>query len=320
MVLRNGDIVFILIPRRHAILMTTHVKKTLGSLHALHTATAGTETQGKSRIVVAEDGGKYARKREGRKMTKIRSLEQVLPSQALSLEKEFLTRNAIFFSGTLNGMFPNPVRNSIARSVVNHLNVIDTVDGAQMVLRNGDIVFILIPRHHAILKTTHVKKTLGSLHALHTATAGTETRGKLRIVVAEDGGKYATVGLKPSRGSTGIRESWPPNFTQGNKKEVIKLMTACEEVARSYLPSHVLRGIKNAKRLGNWPKILDGAVGAMYAALSSSLNSYLNSHMDQDFLYLLLTMASSRGLQERINQCDVHNVDICFFLHLHNRG
>ena len=101
-------------------------------------------------------------------------------------------------------------------------------------------MFILIPRRHAILKTTHVKKTLGSLHALHTATAGTETRGKSRIVVAEDGGKYATVGLKPSRGSTGIRESWPRNFAQGDKKEVIKLMTACEEVARSYLPSHVL--------------------------------------------------------------------------------
>jgi hypothetical protein len=79
-------------------------------------------------------------------------------------------------------------------------------------------------------------------------------------------------------------------------------MTACEEVARSYLPSHVLRGIENTKRLGNWPKILDSAVGAMYyPALSSSLNSYLNSHMDQDFLYSLLTMASSCGLQERIN-------------------
>ena len=59
-------------------------------------------------------GGKNARKREGRKMTKIRSLEQVLPSQAHSLEKEYLTHNAIFFSGTPNGMFPNPVRNSIA--------------------------------------------------------------------------------------------------------------------------------------------------------------------------------------------------------------
>jgi hypothetical protein len=111
--------------------------------------------------------GKNARKREGRKMTKIRSLEQVLPSQAHSLEKEYLTRNAIFFSGTPNGMFPNPVRNSITQSVVKHLNIIDTVDGAQMVLRNGNIVFILIPWRHAILKTTHVKKTSGSLHALH---------------------------------------------------------------------------------------------------------------------------------------------------------
>ena len=181
-------------------------------------------------------------------------------------------------------------------------------------------MFILIPRRHAIFKTTHVKKTLGSLHALHTATAGTETQGKLQIVVAEDGGKYATVGLKPSRGSTGIRESWPRNFAQGDKKEVIKLMTACKEVARSYLPSHVLRGIENAKRLGNWPKILDGAVGAMYAALSSSLNSYLNSHTDQDFLYSLLTMASLRGLQESIDQYDVHNVDICNYFAFAQQG
>jgi hypothetical protein len=136
----------------------------------------------------------------------------------------------------------------------------------------------------------------------------------------EDGGKYAIVGLKPSRGSTGIRESWPLKFAQANKKQAIMLMTACKEAARSYLPSHVLRGIRNAKRLGNWPKILDGAVGAMYAALSSALNSYLNSHRDQDFLYSLLTMASSRGLQEDINQYDVHGVDICNYFTFAEQG
>jgi hypothetical protein len=80
--------------------------------------------------------GKNARKHEGRKMTKIRSLEQVLSLQAHSLEKEYLTRNAIFSVAHQTESFLNPVWNSIAQSVVNHLNVIDTVDGAQMVLCN----------------------------------------------------------------------------------------------------------------------------------------------------------------------------------------
>jgi hypothetical protein len=97
-------------------------------------------------------------------------------------------------------------------------------------------------------------------------------------------------------------------------------MTACEEVARSYLPSHVLQGIKKAKRLSNWPKILDGAVGAMYTAFSCSLNSYLNSHMDQDFLYSFLTMTSSHGLQEHIDQYDVHYVDICNYFAFAQQG
>jgi hypothetical protein len=70
--------------------------------------------------------GKNARKCKGRKMTKICSLKQVLPLQAHLLEKEYLTSNAIFFSGTLNGMAPNPVPNSIAQLAIKHLNVIDT--------------------------------------------------------------------------------------------------------------------------------------------------------------------------------------------------
>jgi negative regulator of replication initiation len=41
-----------------------------------------------------------------------------------------------------------------------------------------------------------VKKTIASLYALDDAKRAAEVRGKTRITVAEDKGKYATVGLK----------------------------------------------------------------------------------------------------------------------------
>ena len=69
---------------------------------------------------------------------------------------------------------------------------------------SGDSVFFLIPRKDAIAKATYVNNTLSSLYALDQANAKTEVRGKKRIAVAEDDGKYTTVGLKANRGSKGI--------------------------------------------------------------------------------------------------------------------
>jgi hypothetical protein len=51
-----------------------------------------------------------------------------------------------------------------------------------------------------------VNTTLTSLYALDKAKATAETRGKTRIALAEDDGKYATIGLKPNRDCSGIRE------------------------------------------------------------------------------------------------------------------
>jgi hypothetical protein len=69
---------------------------------------------------------------------------------------------------------------------------------------SGDSVFFLVPRKDAIAKVTHVHDTLTSLHALNQANPKTEVCREERIPVAEDDGKYTTVGLKANRGSKGI--------------------------------------------------------------------------------------------------------------------
>jgi hypothetical protein len=92
---------------------------------------------------------------------------------------------------------------NIIRSVTEDLKVIDTKKGARMKSLSGDSVFFLVPRKDAIAKATHVHKTLSSLHAFDLAIAKTEVRKK-GIAVAEDDGKYTTVGLKANRGSKGI--------------------------------------------------------------------------------------------------------------------
>jgi hypothetical protein len=167
---------------------------------------------------------------------------------------------------------------------------------------SGDTVFILVPRHDAIRKATHVEKTLSALHALDAAKETSETRGKKRIAIAEDDGKYTTVGLKPNRGTVGISESWPKTLQKDDKDEIIKLMTGCEEVGKGYLPPNELRGLRVAKVLGDWPDICGAASQSIYGSLASSKNFYLNTHTDEDFFYSLTTVASAKGLRPDIDR------------------
>jgi hypothetical protein len=158
------------------------------------------------------------------------------------------------------------------------LKVIDTKRGTRMKSLSGDSVFFLVPRKDTIAKAAHVHSTLSSLHALDGANAKTEVHGKKRIAVAEDDGKYTTVGLKANRASKGIRESWPKTFSKDDKKEIIKLMIGCEEVANGFLPPEDLRGFRVAKVLGDWMDLSGAPLRCIFESLASGLNHYLNTH------------------------------------------
>jgi hypothetical protein len=69
-----------------------------------------------------------------------------------------------------------------------------------------------------------------------------ETRERARIPVTEGKGKFTTIGLKPNRGLTGIKESWPDKLSETNQCNVVNLMNTIEEVAKGYIPSDALRG------------------------------------------------------------------------------
>ena len=63
-------------------------------------------------------------------------------------------------------------------SVIEDLQVVDTVSRAHMKTVMGDTVFILIPQHDSIQKMTHVIKTLTSLDALDKVKNKAKSRGK----------------------------------------------------------------------------------------------------------------------------------------------
>jgi hypothetical protein len=239
---------------------------------------------------------KHATRCDKMKMRKLDSLKEVSSSPAHSLDKIFLSSRPVFYSGTANRILPNPIPNGHMLSAMEDLQVIDTVSGARMETASGDTVFVLIPRHDSIYKMTHVRKTLTSLYALDKGKSYAELRGKTRIPVAEDNGRYTTVGLKPNRGWTGITESWPSKLSGLDKERIIKLMTRCEEVAKGYLPSNELRGLKIAQLLGEWQEINGVASHPIWGSLACGKNYYLNSHTDEDFFYSLTTIASKRGL------------------------
>ena len=89
-----------------------------------------------------------------------------------------------------------------------------------------------------------------ALYALDKGKSAAEVRGKSRITVAEDDGKYATVGLKPNRGSTGVTDFWPKKLAETERDTIRKLMHSCQEVAKGYLPSTDVWGLLIAQLLG----------------------------------------------------------------------
>lgn len=263
---------------------------------------------------------KNAMKRNARKSNKLNDLRNVIPSPTHSLPRDSLKSKPVFFSGTSERIVPNPPPNSVVLSAIEDLTVVDTVDGARMVLDNEDVVFILVPRNDSIREMTRVNETLRALHAVDAAKTHAEIRGKTRIPVAENHGKYTTVGLKPDRGHTGIIESWPNKLNNVDKRKIVNLMTRCEEVAKGYLRSDDLRGIERAKLLGNWRNITKGASQPdIWGSLAIALNYYLNSHTDEDFFYSLLTITSAYGLQEDIDRYSL-NADVCNYFTFAEQG
>jgi hypothetical protein len=212
-----------------------------------------TKTTSSLRVVAAHKGtikygaprNYYAKRRGRKKRKKINALQKVVPSRhhVINLEKQSPNR-LIFFSGTSRRSVPNNIPNSIVYSAITNMKVIDTIGGAWMNSNSGDTVFVLIPRKNAILKLSHVEKTLQSLRAIDRSKRCAEKRGKRRVPVPESKqSNYVTVGLKANRGCAGILDSWPHKMEAIDKDRVIKFMNACQEVASGYIQSDELRGI-----------------------------------------------------------------------------
>ena len=278
----------------------------------MHTAYKATLMNGTPR-------SKLAMRRDKVKRKKINSLQEVLPSPVHSQVKIFLSTRPVFYSGTANRVLPNPIPNAVMLSAIQDLQVINTVSGARMQSASGDTVFILIPRNDSINKMTHVLKTITSLYALDKGKSAPEKRGNTRIPVAEDDGQYTTVGLKPSRGHTGITESWPKKLDKDDQDAIIKLMTRCEEAAKGYLPSNEIRGLKFAQLLGEWQEINGVASHPIWGSLACGKNYYLNLHTDDDFFYSLTTIASEGGLCQNIDRYKMHT-EVCNYFTFAEHG
>ena len=233
--------------------------------------------------------------------------------------RSFLSTRLVFYSGTPRRHLPNPIDNGIMLSAVEDLKVINTIFGARMKSASGDTVFTLIPRHDAIHKMTHVKKTVASLYALDAAKRAAEVRGKTRITVAEDDGKYATVGLKANRGSTGVSEIWPQKLSLGDRNSIRKLMARCEEAAKGFIPSDELCGLRIAQLLGEWKEISGVSSIPIWGSLACGRNYYLNSHFDEDFFYSLTTVTSEHGLKEDIDRYSM-DADVCNYFTFAEQG
>ena len=103
------------------------------------------------------------------------------------------------------------------------------------------------------------------------------------MTMAEDDGKYITVGLKPNRGRKGISESWPKKLKDEDRTSILKLMTNYEEVAKGFVQADELRGLRVAQLMGNWLNLKGVSSRPIWGSLACGRNYYLNSHLDEDF-------------------------------------
>jgi hypothetical protein len=87
-----------------------------------------------------------------------------------------------------------------------------------------------------------------------------------------------------------------------DKARVIKLMTACHEVANGYIKSKELHGIQITKRLLQWGGMQGCGPESVLPSFSQALNTYLSLHTDEDFFYSILTMALAHALRDDIDQ------------------
>jgi hypothetical protein len=262
---------------------------------------------------------KSAKRRDRKKTKKIDCLEQVELSPRHVIKKEVLESKPVFFSGTWDRIVPNRVPNSLVLSAIQDLQVVDTVEGARMILENGDIVFILIPRLDSISRVTNVNKILATLYGLEKRKTTSEKRGKKRIPVSENGGKYGTIGLKPNRGSPGICDSWPKKMSRVEKDQIVKLMRSCQDVANGFIPSNKLRGIQIARLLQGWDEMDGGTSQSIWGSLAYGRNHYLNAHTDEDFFYSVITIHSPHGLRNDIDRYHLH-AKICNYFAFPEQG
>jgi hypothetical protein len=275
-----------------------------------------TKTTSSLRVLVAHKATRkhgvpcndHARRRDRKKDRRIHDVEKVIPSPHNMMNMGDDTNSkAVFFSGTSERKVPNQVNNSIVKSAITDMRVVDTVKGARMDLAPDENVFLLIPRKAAIEKLSHVNKTLESMSALNKAKGFTEKRGNKRITATEGkNSNYVTVGLKPNRGSHGILDSWPHKLSAKDKKQILKFMNQCQEVANGYIKSKELRGIKIAKLILKWRSIKGCGPGSIWPSFSQALNTYLSAHTDDDFFYSLMTTACSHALRDDIDQYKLH--------------
>jgi hypothetical protein len=251
--------------------------------------------------------GRRARRRRFEKKKRIDSLEMIKPRDEKFMHDINLHNNSvpIFFSGrkvTDAALLPQKITNGKLLSAVDDFNVVNTTLGARLISDSGDTVFTLIPRRCAIEKNTRVNEKLLALHALEKAKKVCEMRGKARIPVAETDAKYITVGLKPCRGTTGVIESWPEKFEKKNRETILNMMAVCEDVAKAYMESETLRGLREAQQYTKWLELKDVSPESIWGSLACGRNYFLNAHVDDDFFYSLTTIVSRHGLHDDIDK------------------
>lgn len=173
------------------------------------------------------------------------------------------------------------------------MKIIDSTDGAIFHTPEGEVVFILCPRAQSIDSIgQNSSNDVHSFISLRESVGLPIDRSRGKAHASTSPYKYASVGVKACRSTTGMKWSRVVTDDNAGKNHILNLVRRCEHLISKYSPSNLMRNFALAKSLLDI-STMSLRDDSLFGAVSVASDYHSSLHVDSDFFFSMLTVRSS---------------------------
>jgi hypothetical protein len=180
----------------------------------------------------------------------------------------------------------------IIHDVRQSLHIVDTIYGSRLMDTLNEPVYILVPRAESIQRIASRVQDHQCLEKLLMESSITK-RGKNRSGISQN---YLTLGAHARRGGTGISMKEPPPKILKEYNNLKTIINRVETIAKTILPSTILRGLNMAKRNVNSTESMTDTKNCIWPSVAVSSNYISPAHVDEDFFLSCLTITTDENI------------------------